>query len=371
MPIALMLFSLIRSLNSFCIHNSRSCGVSRLTLRSNGNDNTEFLLRRVLQRSQRALLSNLPDNDDVSTGGESSVTSLLETASQRADQVLRFNQDKKQKRDQTIANAETIKASQHTDYGKNPAITTTALAHLLWSHVLQDATHTTVIDATAGNGNDAVLLAKLLFTQNQNSSNRLLCLDIQDRACQVTRQRLKDVLPEPIFRNNVQVLHQSHASFPESHQQASLVVYNLGYLPNSTHLEGDDAPDKRIKTNTESTLDSLMNAVTRIQVGGMLSVMTYPKSDAVEDAAVQAFCQGLALFSSQTHDWRRMFDDEAANDSVLSLSPLLAPPIRQQLRNNLETVLKTLGRNTTWRAQEYKKMGWVDAPILITAFRIK
>ncbi|GAX19102.1 hypothetical protein FisN_3Lh041 [Fistulifera solaris] len=316
------------------------------------------------------------------SGNSQLVESLLNSATQRADQILRKKSSASTKGTLSISTQTTANTKQESpqpihNYGKNPAITTTALAHLLWSHVLQDATHTAVIDATAGNGNDAVFLAQLLFPNLSNdtaqvSTNQLLCLDVQERACQVTEQRLADLLPQSILQNNVQVLQQSHATFPDSQGPVSLVVYNLGYLPNSTHLEGDDAPDKNIKTNTQSTLNSLMNAATLLQVGGMLSIMTYPRSDAVEDAAVHAFCQGLALFSSQTQDWRGMFtENDNKNHPDLALSPLIDRTVKQQIYFNLEKVLHALGSKSAWRVQEYKKMGWIDSPILVTAFRIK
>ncbi len=386
-----MISSLTHNLaRSYCLRSKRkSYRISRLASTNHRqSDDADLLLNNVLQRSQR-VLSTLPNNQNNNqkspgTPKESSldnsqpVESLLNTVTQRADQILR---------EKSISSAKDTPSTQRTkeevpqpirNYGKNPAITTTALAHLLWSHVLQDVTHTTVIDATAGNGNDAVFLAQQLFPNMSNetahaSSNQLLCLDVQERACQVTQQRLADLLPQSILQNNVQVLQQSHATFPELQVPVSLVVYNLGYLPNSTHLEGDDAPNKNIKTNTESTLESLMNAATFLQVGGMLSIMTYPKSDAVEDAAVHAFCQGLALFSSQTQDWRGMFT-ESDNNNIhpdLALSPLIDREVKQLIYAYLETVLHALGGTSAWRVQEYKKMGWIDSPILLTAVRIK
>jgi hypothetical protein len=359
---------------------------------NNRQSDAELLLNNVLQRSQR-VLSTLPNNNngnqtssdtfkEMNSSHWQPVESLLNTATVRAEQILR-EKSMSSTKDNPLSSTKRTKNVQQeapqsiSNYGKNPAITTTALAHMLWSHVLQDATHTTVIDATAGNGNDAVFLAQQLLMNTSNgtaqvSTNQLLCLDVQERACQVTQQRLADLLPRSIFQNNVQVLQQSHATFPELQVPVFLVVYNLGYLPNSTHLEGDDAPDKNIKTNTESTLDSLMNAATRLQVGGMLSIMTYPKSDAVEDAAVHAFCQGLALFSSQTHNWRSMFtESDNSNHPDLALSPLIGLAVKQQIYSSLETVLHALGGKSAWRVQEYKKLGWIDSPILLTAFRIK
>ena len=98
-----------------------------------------------------------------------------------------------------------------------------------------------------------------------------------------------------------------------------------------------------------------------LRVGGMLSVMTYPRTNREEDFAVRAFLEGLALFSSSTMSW------ESYVESELDCSDAL----RERLADALRRVLDHGGRKQTWRVHEHKKLGWVDSPILLTAIRIK
>jgi hypothetical protein len=191
---------------------------------------------------------------------------------------------------------------QELSYGSNPAITATALAHMLWSHVVRPNVDT-VIDATAGNGQDSVALAKLLFLpeddtnasphpphgdddDNDNTTARLICMDVQEIACIKTQAALSAHLSAAqLERHVVQVIHGSHAELPPVEHPVGLIVYNLGFLPGS---------DKSIETRTESTIESLAQASTIIRIGGMISVMTYPRSNGEEDGAVAAFLAELA-----------------------------------------------------------------------------
>ena len=271
-------------------------------------------------------------------------------------------------------------------YGQNPTITSTALAHMLWSTVLRPGIDS-AIDATAGNGSDSLVLARLLFSSadrdsttttpnnNNNSKNtnrsQLLAVDVQDTACQKTRHRLNQFLTSLSDRHEdrVQVVCTSHAPLPlpVDTSNIALVVYNLGYLPNHKNdhetSSSTSNPTTRVKTQTETTLASLADAALALRVGGMLSVLTYPRSNATEDAVVRAFLEGLALFSSQTRsytDYVQTLESCCVNESL-----------RERLRVTLQHVREEGGRQQTWRVHEHKKLGWVDAPILLTATRIK
>jgi hypothetical protein len=194
-------------------------------------------------------------------------------------------------------------SQQELSYGSHPAITATALAHMLWSHVVRPNVDT-VIDATAGNGQDSVALAKLLFLPEDDTNAspqqphgddddndgrttaRLICMDVQEIACIKTQAALSAHLSAAqLERHVVQVIHGSHAELPPVEHPVGLIVYNLGFLPGS---------DKSIETRTESTIESLAQASTLIRIGGMISVMTYPRSNAEEDGAVAALLAELA-----------------------------------------------------------------------------
>jgi Putative rRNA methylase len=241
-------------------------------------------------------------------------------------------------------------------YGRNPTVTATALAHSLWSYVLIPGVDT-AIDATAGNGGDALILAKLLFAMGNppSSHSKLICVDVDPRACDATRQRLGRSFPDLMDRR-IHVLPVSHDPIPLSHLKESvesigLVAYNLGYLPHAAET---------IMTRTESTLNSLTQAATLLRVGGMISVMTYPASNTNEDSVVRAFVTGLALLSSRTVDWSTHTYLEA--DSHWN----------QRVLDQLHHVIQHYGsrQQVKWRVHEHKKLGWVDAPTLFTATRI-
>jgi hypothetical protein len=259
------------------------------------------------------------------------------------------------------------------NYGSNPTISSVALAHSLWSYVLRPGMDS-AIDATAGNGGDSTKLAQMLFSPNttsttdtaapQGSSNlsQLVCIDITSDACEKTRQRLASLLPDEILQQNVQILHQSHAplAVPLTPDNVlctvALVVYNLGFLPQSQADSRDGT-----RTTTESTIASMADALLMIRVGGLLSVMTYPRTNVQEDYAVHAFLEGLALFTSTQVNWETFIDDD------LDCSESL----RELLKTTLQRVRSQGDGHQTWRVHEHKKMGWIDAPILLTATRIK
>jgi hypothetical protein len=244
------------------------------------------------------------------------------------------------------------------DYGRNPTITSTALAHSLWRCVLRPGVDT-AIDATAGNGADSLALAQLLFIERQRDDavGELISIDIQEEACKNTRRELECVLSPQIMKNNVKILQTSHSPLPLPRDLSSvaLVVYNLGFLPNSPNSK-----KRCFRTNTETTIASLADAALLVRVGGMISVMTYPRTNQEEDFAVRAFLEGLALFSSVTHDWEAFVDELDCGDAL-----------RERLSVTLRHVLEEGGSTQTWRVHEHKKLGWVKAPTLLTATRIK
>jgi hypothetical protein len=169
------------------------------------------------------------------------------------------------------------------------------------------------------------------------------------------------MLPHEILQHNVQILHQSHAPLavpvnPDNTPcTVALVVYNLGFLPKSQADSRDGT-----RTTTESTIHSMADALLMIRVGGLLSVMTYPRTNAQEDYAVHTFLEGLALFSSTQTNWEVFIDGLECSESV-----------RLLLKTTLQRVKQTGDVHQTWRVHEHRKMGWIDAPILLTATRIK
>ena len=198
------------------------------------------------------------------------------------------------------------------NYLSNPTITPTALAHSLWNTVVRPYDDV-VIDATCGNGKDAVALAHMLFPPCHTSSGtsdtsapRLICIDVQSRASRNTVSSLRSVLPRELYDDCIEVRHESHTPLLPLHdgpQSASVVgrvglaCYNLGYLPSSSSDDDDGGPV--ITTWTETTIHSLTDATLLLRRGGLLSVLTYHSTCPHEAEVVRLFCEGLALFTTR------------------------------------------------------------------------
>lgn len=115
------------------------------------------------------------------------------------------------------------------------------------------------IDATAGKGRDAVLLAKLA-----GPAGRVIALDIQPEAVEATR-RLAEA--EGVdHRVEVRLMdHRELASLAEP-GTVDLIAFNLGWLPGGDHT---------IHTRTESTLPALAASLDLLRPGGALSLCVY------------------------------------------------------------------------------------------------
>jgi Putative rRNA methylase len=374
---------------------------------------TRSLLSSLIQRSRRTLADKSSSSlVDISEGlnnkreDENNTTYINENGVHEDDRLFAIDQAVQDILDTAAAavavndhgNAKNSNKKQEQEeevrigYNSNPTITSTALAHLLWSHVLLQPnvgvvdSHKNIIaiDATAGNGADSVALARMLFLQNSNNDscnhNKLICIDIQPEACETTRNELANILPRDVLENQVDIHRGSHASLlslltdssssnsnNNNNRNVALVVYNLGFLPNST---------SSVLTCTESTISSMADAVLSIRVGGLLSVMTYPRTNREEDWAVHVFLEGLALFSSKTDDWQEFVATSYSSSSSFTEAVSMETHRQQEVvrRLILETLLRVKNEgppNQTWRVHEYKKLGWRDAPILLTASRIK
>lgn len=117
----------------------------------------------------------------------------------------------------------------------------------------------TVIDATCGNGYDTVTLAQLAY------EGKVWAFDIQKEAIQNTAEKLKN----QNLHTRVEIRQHSHETFPVEifPESVRLIVYNLGYLPGG---------NKKKTTLTETTLQSIHNAMPLLLPGGALSITIYP-----------------------------------------------------------------------------------------------
>jgi len=107
------------------------------------------------------------------------------------------------------------------------------------------------VDATAGNGNDTLKLSHL--------AKQVIAYDIQELAVIQTQIRCQD-------RPNVSVLLESHEYIHRTVPAFDVLVFNLGYLPNS---------EQTLSTQTETTLKALENNLPFLNQKGHLLITYY------------------------------------------------------------------------------------------------
>ena len=147
--------------------------------------------------------------------------------------------------------------------------------HILTSHLKEGDR---AIDATAGNGFDALFLAEQV-----GLSGKVTAIDIQDCAIQSTREKLYSTG----LIDRVRLVTEDHALalrklIKANREKVAAITFNLGYLPGS---------DKSIQTNAESTKEALTASIQLLSPGGCLCVTAYRghSGGAVEAETVEAF----------------------------------------------------------------------------------
>lgn len=114
-------------------------------------------------------------------------------------------------------------------------------------------------------------------------------------------------LPSNVCYNHVTLLEQSYERLtyvPRDTSSVGLVCYNLGYLPGAPR-DGAPSNDEGRLSQTETKMNSIIDASLLLLVGGLLSVMTYPGSNLEEGRAVEHFAEGLAMLTRRdARGWR-------------------------------------------------------------------
>jgi Putative rRNA methylase len=174
------------------------------------------------------------------------------------------------------------------------------LAHEYWKQIVLPGD--IAIDATCGNGHDALFLCELMLKQEKKS--QIYLIDKQPEAIQNSKERLRRQLSAEAL-TDIHFLQQCHSRFPEELTPSSvkLIVYNLGYLPGG---------DKQLTTYSQTTIESLQAAVTLIAAGGAISVTCYPGHPAgkIEEQAVLECASTLPpnVWSCCHHRWTNRKD---------------------------------------------------------------
>mmetsp|Transcript_27561 Transcript_27561/g.66246 ORF Transcript_27561/g.66246 Transcript_27561/m.66246 type:complete len:252 (-) Transcript_27561:82-837(-) len=249
-----------------------------------------------------------------------------------------------------------------------------------------------------------------------------------------TTNALSQIVPQHIMENNIQVLHASHEFLPrprsspkttrsdgtndENNENSvlpppvGLIVYNLGWLPSNhiTSVDGEQQKQKRHPrpmsalpvdkaciTQMDTTISSLCDAVRMIRVGGMVSVVTYPKTNHGEHQAVQLFMTCLALLSSNIRSWEDEIEEFTVSSEPSSSGSSSTTTETTNSNSNGGSSIASIVRSAmervitddddddhddnrrpdnnqkiqTFRVACHNRIGMDRAPILITATRIK
>ena len=133
----------------------------------------------------------------------------------------------------------------------------TQLAHNVIRRIVEQGD--TVIDATAGNGNDTQLLASLV-----GATGHTIAIDIQRSAIESTSSRLEraGLVADLRLADHASELNSLRAAG----LQVKAVMLNLGYLPGS---------DKQITTGSLSTRAAIKAASEILQPGGAITIIAY------------------------------------------------------------------------------------------------
>lgn len=136
-----------------------------------------------------------------------------------------------------------------------------------------------VVDATAGNGNDTLFLAR-----HTPADAAVWAFDIQAEALERTRALLAGHRLEAKLRT----VHDCHGKLAQYMQTSvDVIMFNLGYLPGGSH---------RLTTTSETTVPAVAQALSLLAVGGLATITAYPghPSGEIEHRAVRELLAGLA-----------------------------------------------------------------------------
>ena len=167
------------------------------------------------------------------------------------------------------------------------------IAHFSWEKALNS--ESVVVDATCGNGQDALAIAKCLGFKNQwkgpldgmtppSSTGSFVCMDVQIEALEKTKKNLRE---NQINCKNISFIQDCHSKLDlYVKDQVDLIVYNLGYLPGS---------DKTVKTTKETTLLSIQKAMKILKPNGLISIACYPghEEGKIEKHALYSYVKTL------------------------------------------------------------------------------
>lgn len=148
-----------------------------------------------------------------------------------------------------------IPAVWYNNNMKNVIRSTTQLALFFAAQYLSPGE--TVIDATCGNGNDTVALAKL-------GAGKIYAFDIQETALANTKAAL---IRENLYSDQIHLIKDGHEHMANYiTEKAQVIFFNLGYLPSAS---------KAVTTKKETTMRAVAAALGLLKQDGLLCICMY------------------------------------------------------------------------------------------------
>lgn len=129
-------------------------------------------------------------------------------------------------------------------------------SHLLLEEIIQP--NDTVIDATAGKGNDTLFLANLV-----GKKGHVYSFDIQNDAVKTTQNLIN--------KNNcglqTNVIHDGHENIEKYvAKPIAAAIFNLGYLPTGDHS---------VITKGQTTIAAIQSSMKLLQKNGLIVIVIY------------------------------------------------------------------------------------------------
>lgn len=150
------------------------------------------------------------------------------------------------------------------------------ISHEMVSKVVQAGDM--VVDATMGNGNDTLFLAKLV-----GDTGKVYAFDIQTLAIENTKKRLE----EAGVAHRAELVMAGHQNLDQYVPKGiRAVMFNLGYLPKGDHSIG---------TRAESTIEAIEKSLALLCKEGIIMIVIYYGGDSgfEEKNTVMEYFKGL------------------------------------------------------------------------------
>jgi len=130
-----------------------------------------------------------------------------------------------------------------------------------------------IVDATMGNGNDTVFLAK--------KAKFVYAFDIQQQAIDQTKLAL-----DSLNISNAKLILDSHEHINQYVPEFKGVVFNLGYLPKG---------DKSITTTSDITIKTITSLLPKLKLDGFILLVVYigHKAGMDESLSIESYLQTL------------------------------------------------------------------------------